>query len=171
MTSPVFPYQTGTAFTDTGLSDAGRWQTKIMSPVTGNALTLQENAFEAVDGQGRSATAYISAARTATPNAPTLYTRNARGIIVTVVVTAKTGTPSITVAIQAYDPASATFISLLTSAAINTSPSTTTLTYAPGAATTANVSLPGVLPDTIRILVTHADGQSITYSVGLDWIQ
>lgn len=170
MTSPVLPYQIGTAYTDTGLSDAGRWQNSIMSPVTGNATTVTENAYGAVDGQGRVATAYISVARTATPTAQPLYTRTARGVIATLVVTAKTGTPSLTMAIQAYDPASATWISLLTSAAIATSPSTTTLTFAPGAATTANVSSPGVLPDTIRILVTHADAQSITYSVGLDWI-
>jgi hypothetical protein len=166
----VLPYQTGTAFTDTGLSDAGRWQTEIMAPVTGNATTITENLFEKVDGQGRAAVLFPSAARTASPTVYPIYTRAAKGVIVATVVTAKTGTPSITVAIQAFDHGSGTWVSMLTSAAINTSPSTTVLTYAPGVATTANVSAPGTLPDTIRVLVTHADAQSITYSVGLDWI-
>lgn len=170
MTSPVAINQTTQVFTDTGLADAGRWQTETMAPITGATLTNTENAYGGVDGQGRIATPYPSVARTGTPTANAIYTRNARGVIATLVVTAKTGTPSITIAIQAYDPASTTWISLLTSAAITTV-STNTLTYAPGVTASANVAAPGNLPDTIRILVTHADGQSITYSVGLDWIQ
>lgn len=167
----VLPSVRGQAFTDSSWGDQSRWQLFVMDPVLTAADTVTENAYGAVDGQGRVSTPYPSAARTATQTSPTIYTRNAKGVIATLVVTAKTGTPSITMALQAYDPASATWISLLTSAAIATSPSTTTLTYAPGAATTANVSTPGSLPDTVRILITHADGQSITYSVGLDWIQ
>lgn len=171
MTSPVFPYQTGTAFTDTGLSDAGRWQTEIMAPVTGNSTTLTENAYGTVDSQGRPAIAYPSAARTAAPTAYAIYPRTARGVIVAINVTARAGTASMTVAIQALDHGSGNWVSLLTSAAIASAPSSTYLTYAPNAAVTANVSASGNLTDTIRILVTPADAQSITYSIGLDWVQ
>lgn len=169
MTSPVPPYVTGTAYTDTGLSDAGRWQTKVMAPVTGAALTLTENLYGAVDGAGRVAIVYPSAARTATPTASPLYTRGARGVITTIVVTAVTGTPSITVAIQSYDPGSSTWVSLLTSTAI-TVVGTTTMVVAPGVAVAANLAVSTIIPDTLRVLVTHVDAQSITYSVGLDWV-
>lgn len=169
MTSPVFPYQTGTAFTDTGLSDAGRWQTEIMAPVTGNATTVTENAYGTVDGQGRPAIIYPSAARTAAPTAYVIYTRKAKGIIVAINVTVRSGTASMTVAIQALDHGSGNWVTLIVTGTIN-SVSTTYLTYAPNAAVTANVSASGNLTDTIRILVTPADSQSLTYSIGADWV-
>jgi hypothetical protein len=140
-----------------------------MAPVTGAALTLTENLYGAVDGAGRVAIVYPSVARTATPTASTLYTRCAKGVTATIVVTAKTGTPSITMAVQYYDPGSTTWVSLLTSVAI-TAAGTTTLVVAPGVAAAANLAVSTTIPDMIRVLVTHADAQSITYSVGLDWM-
>jgi hypothetical protein len=169
LTSPVFPYQTGTAYTDTGLSDAGRWQTEIMAPVTGATVTGTENAFGTVDGQGRPAIVYPSAARTAAPTAYPIYTRKAKGIIVAINVTARAGTASMTVAIQALDHGSGNWVTLIVTASI-ASVSQTYLTYAPNAAVTANVSASGNLTDTIRILVTPADAQSLTYSIGADWV-
>lgn len=168
MTSPVFPYQTGVVYTNPS-DGPGKWQTEIMAPVTGAALTVTENAYGTVDSQGRVAIVYPSAARTAAPTAYPLYTRLAKGIIVAINVTARAGTASMTVAIQALDHGSGNWVSLLTSAAI-ASVSQTYLTYAPNSVVTANVSASGNLTDTIRILVTPADAQSLTYSIGADWV-
>ena len=168
MTSPVFPYQTGIAYTDTGLSDAGRWQTEIMAPVTGATVTGTENAYGVVDGQGRLGVAYVSAARTTTQTSPSFYSRGAQGLIVTMVVTAKGAAPSVTLSIQVYDAPSGTWVNLLTSAAI-TNTGTTRLTVSPQVTTAANVSLNGVISDTVRLVITASNSDSLTYSVGMDW--
>lgn len=159
-------YQTGQVFTEAG--PEGKWQTEVMAPVTGASDTVTENAYGLVDGQGRPAVAYVSAARTTDQTSGSFYSRGAAGLIATLVVTAKTSSPSITFSIQAYDPASATWITLLTSAAI-TNTSTNRLTVSPQVSSSANVSVNGVIPDTVRIFVDHSNTDSITYSVGLDW--
>lgn len=162
----VNAYQTGTVFTEAG--PEGKWQTEVMAPVTGAADTITENAYGVVDGQGRPAVAYVSGARTVDQTTGSIYSRGAAGLVAILVVTAKTSSPSITFAIQAYDAASATWITLLTSAAI-TGTSTNRLTVSPQVTTSANVSVNGVIPDTVRIFVDHSNTDSITYSVGLDW--
>ena len=166
----VPPYQTGVAYTeqDRGRSP-GYWQTLIMAPVTGDTQTTTVSAYGSVDDQGRLTTIYPSAARTTTQTSATLYSRGASGVKATMVVTAKGPAPSVTLAIQTYDVASASWISLLTSAAIATSPSTTTLTISPQVATSANVSLNSYIPENIRLLVTVSNSDSLTYSIGLDW--
>lgn len=159
-------YQTGQVYTEAG--PEGKWQNEVMAPVLNATDTATENAYTVVDSQGRPAVAYVSGARTVDQTTGSLYSRGAAGLIVTLVVTAKTSSPSITFAIQAYDPASATWITLLTSAAIiNTS--TNRITVSPQVTTVSNVSLNGVIPDTVRIFVDHSNTDSITYSVGLDW--
>lgn len=67
---------------------------------------------------------------------------NSRGVRVTIDVTA-VGTTSVVFTVQAYDPASGTYLDLVSSAAVTTI-STTTLTVYPGATAAANatVSLP-----------------------------
>lgn len=82
-----------------------------------------------------------------------------------VVVTTVIGTGSITLAIQAKDPASGNYVTMLTGAAIVTNTTNTYLVY-PGAANTANVSANDRLPLTWRLLVTHNNGNAATYSVG-----
>lgn len=164
----TYPYQTGTAYTDPS-NGPGKWQEEIMAPVTGAADTVTENMYGFVDSQGRVAVAYVSAARTATPTAYPLYTRGATGVVATVVVTAAGVTPSVVFTIEAYDPASATWTALLTSAAI-TGTGTTKLSVALGIAEVTNLAVSKILPDTIRIVPTHGNATTITYSVGLDWM-
>lgn len=161
-------YQTGTAYTDPS-NGPGNWQTEIMAPVTGAADTVTENMYGYVDSQGRVAVVYVSAARTATPTAYPLYTRGSQGVTATINVTAVTSTPSVVFTIEAYDPSSATWTSMLASSAI-VGTGTTRLAVAPGIAVSANASASTVIPDTIRVKATHGNTNSITYSVGLDWM-
>jgi hypothetical protein len=164
----TYPYVDGVAYTDaTSGKGQGAWQLDVMSPVTTAADTVTANGFT-VDDQGRIVTLLPSAARTTDQTSASLYGRGASGLAATLVVTAKTSSPSITFSIQAYDAASATWITLLTSAAI-TGASTNTITVSPQIATSANVSLNRVIGDTVRIFVDHSNTDSITYSVGLDW--
>lgn len=164
----TYPYVDGLAYTDaTSGKGQGAWQLDVMSPVLDAADTVLANKFT-VDGEGRVVSLLISAARTVDQTSASLYSRGAAGLIATLVVTAKTASPSITFAIQAYDPVSATWITLLTSAAI-TNTSSNRITVSPQVTTSANVSLNGVIPDTVRIFVDHTNTDSITYTVGLDW--
>lgn len=110
-----------------------------------------------------------SAARTADPVATTDEgfgtPRGSNALSVVVVCTASAATPSVVVNIEGYDPASATWVTLLASAAI-TGAGTTQLQVYPGSVVTANVAADKVLPDRVRIRPVHADADSITYSIG-----
>lgn len=162
----TYPYVDGVAYTGES-KGSGAWQLDVMSPVLDAADTVTMNKFT-VDSQGRVVTLLPSAARTTDQTSASLYSRGATGLTATLVVTAIVTSPSITFAIQAYDAASATWVTLLTSAAI-TGASTNTIVVSPQVATAANVSLNRVIPDTVRIFVDHSDADSITYSVGLAW--
>jgi hypothetical protein len=106
-----------------------------------------------------------SIARTATPTVSDVTTYNANGITVVINVTAITASPSVVFTIDGKDALSGVYYNLLTSAAI-VGTGTTVLRVALGATVAANlvVSLP--LPRVIRILPTHGDADSITYTVG-----
>lgn len=93
---------------------------------------------------------------------------DARGIKVFIVTTA-IGTGSITVAVQAKDPASGVYVTLLASAAIVTN-ITGTLTVYPGLPATANVSANDVLPRNWRISVTANNANPANYTVGASLI-
>lgn len=169
MSYPIVPpYQSGTAFTDGGRAQ-GDWQTQIMSPVLTATTTANQNKTGFVDGQGRIALAYETRARTATPTSYSLYSRGARGLTVYVSATAVTSTPSVVVTIDGYDPVSQTWFNLLTSAAIATI-STTKMVVYPGVLAVTNLAVSTVVPDTIRVVMTHGNTNSITYSVDLDWM-
>ena len=89
------------------------------------------------------------------------------GLRVVVDVTAIGTAPSITVIIEGLDRLSGKYFTLLSSAAI-TAVGTTVLKLFPGAPVTANASANDALPGTWRIRVTHANGDSITYSIGVE---
>lgn len=118
----------------------------------------------------REVVAYASAARTATPAQFVAGCGYARGVAVVVDVTAIVTAPSITVTIEHQDVASGKWVSLLVSAAITTV-STNILRIYPGLVVAANLSANDVLWENLRITVTHANGNSITYSVALHLIQ
>jgi hypothetical protein len=165
----VVPYVDTQVFTeqDRGRSQ-GDWVIAANDIVLAAAETTQTLAFGTVDYQGRPMTAYVSAARTATPTASVLYSRGATGLKVTIIATAAGTTPSVVFSIQGYDAASAAYVTLLASTAI-TGAGTTTLTISPNIATAANASLNSVIPDTLKVVATHGNSTSLTYSVGLVW--
>jgi hypothetical protein len=118
----------------------------------------------------KSVTAYASAARTATPAAVTVPCGRYNYARVVVDVTAITATPSVVMTIDALSPVSGKFHNLLTSAALTESgvPYTRVLMLGPNMPVTANVSANTMLPDTIRVTMTHGDADSITYSVAVE---
>lgn len=150
----------------------GTRQLEVMASVLGTSAALAAAAAGLkVDSAGRRTNVFASAARTADATSDAIYTKGARGVRATLTATALAATPSITFTIQGYDATAAAWYDILTSGAIATaSPTTSTLTVYPGIAVTANVSASTVLPDKIRIFVDHSDTDSITYSVGLDWL-
>lgn len=90
-----------------------------------------------------------------------------KGVKVVVNIGTLTGTsPTLTVQIQGQDPASGTWYTLLTSAALAAA-GTTVLTVYPGVATTANVAASDVLPRTWRVNVVGGGTiTNATYTVG-----
>lgn len=113
---------------------------------------------------------YASAARTATPTAAVLSTHRIRALRLVIDCTAVTSTPSVVFTVDTLDSASGKYINLLTSAAI-TGTGTTTLSIGPGLTAAANVTANAYLGDNIRVTATHADADSITYSVGAHLIR
>lgn len=108
---------------------------------------------------------FESAARTATTNSGDLDNGQHRGLHVVIDVTAVSATPSVVFTIQGKDEVSGAYYTLLASAAI-TGTGTTVLRVYPGLTASANLVANDVLPKTWRVLATHADSDSITYSVG-----
>lgn len=111
-------------------------------------------------------TAYASAARTATPTAVELTAEGRRGVHVVIDVTAITSSPSVVPTIDAYDPLSGKWYNLLTGNAI-TDTGTTVLKVHPEIGTLANGAARDVVPDVFRVVMTHGDADSITYSVAV----
>lgn len=109
-------------------------------------------------------TVYASAARTATPTAASFSCRAASGLLVVIDATAITATPSVVPTIDGYDSVSGKWFNLLTGAAI-TAVVTRTLRVAPGLVAVANLTVNDVVPDLVRVVMTHGDADSITYSV------
>jgi hypothetical protein len=117
-------------------------------------------------GLTRDLTAYASAARTATPTAFEFSPRNAKALTVFIDATAVTATPSVVCTIDGKDPLSGKYFNMLTSAAIATV-STKTMRIGPGLAAVANLTIADFLPSAMRIVMTHGDADSITYSVSV----
>lgn len=106
-----------------------------------------------------------SAARTATQTTPDITNLQARGVHVVVDVT-NAGTGAITPKIQGK-AANGVYYDILVGAAQNSN-GTVVLKVYPGATVTANLSASDVLPAVWRIVSTHTDANSITYSVAIN---
>jgi hypothetical protein len=117
---------------------------------------------------GESVIAFPSVARIATPTPFDLKLgKDVRGVHVIFEATASADTPSVTVTVQgSYQPTSK-FYDLLTSTAL-TGVGTKILRIYPGMTNAANVDQSSSLPKYVRIIATHGDADSITYSVGLN---
>jgi YbbR domain-containing protein len=105
-----------------------------------------------------------SGARTTTQTQAVQTNESADGIRVVTDITSA-GTGSITVAIEAQDPASSKWVTVLATLALTTNQTKTLLVY-PGAAASANASVNDRLPLKWRINVTANNANSMTYSVG-----
>lgn len=110
-------------------------------------------------------TVLSSSARTATNQSATQTNYNSRGLHLVINVTSITSTPSITVDIQGQDSVSSEWYNILTSVAITATGRTIMKVY-PGIGQIANQAAADILPRTWRVNVTHANANSITYSIG-----
>ena len=105
---------------------------------------------------------FASAARTATATA-TFNTGSCGGLFF-INVTATAATPSVVFTIAGEDPISGATYTILASAAI-TATGLTVLRVHPALTATANTIAKDMLPAAIKVTATHADADSITYSV------
>lgn len=117
----------------------------------------------------REVAALASAARTASVNSADLVNDNARGVRIVIDVTALALTPSVIFTVVGKDVLSGKYTAILTSAAI-TAVGTTTLIVYPGVTPAANLAVSHPLPRLWRLEAAHGDADSITYSVGVNYI-
>jgi hypothetical protein len=116
-----------------------------------------------------------SAARTATPTISSITsttsgaeTQSMTDLQITIDVTAVTATPSVQPALEGFDATSGKWFDLIASITAITATGTTTIKYGENAAVVANNANQGFIPKTFRLTMTHADADSITYSVGMN---
>ena len=107
-------------------------------------------------------TVFPSAARTATSTA-TIVTGSCAGLFY-INVTAASATPSVVFTIAGEEPISGTAYTILASAAI-TATGLTVLRVHPALTAAANTIAKNMLPAAVKVTATHADADSITYSV------
>ena len=112
-----------------------------------------------------SGTLLASAARTATVNSSDIVAQFARGVRISIDVTAASATPSVTPKVQVKDPASGVYSNVLVGAAI-TGAGHVELAVYPGIEASANVAADAPLAREWRVRMEHGDADSITYSVG-----
>lgn len=105
---------------------------------------------------------FASEARTATTTA-TIPVASCEGLFF-INVTAVTATPSVVFTIAGLDPISSTAYTILASAAI-TGTGLTVLRVSPQLTAAANTIAKDLLPSAILVTATHADADSITYSM------
>ena len=110
-------------------------------------------------------TVLSSAARTATPNDNEYQTSGHRFLTLVTDVTAIVTAPSITVSVLGVDRTSGKTYSILVGVAI-TAVGTQVLKIGPGLTAAANAVANDILPSTFRIVSTHGNSNSITYSIG-----
>lgn len=135
-------------------------------PVTARQVLYNQagGTFDRARNNG-TATVLASAARTATTDSADLTNHNGRGVAVDIDVTAIVDTPSVVFHVQAKDPVSGVYVTVLESAAVVGTGHTRLRVY-PGIAAVANLAASDILSRTWRVRAVHADADSITYSVG-----
>lgn len=109
-------------------------------------------------------TIFASTARTATEVSPVLSAQEVIATTFVIDVTATSATPSVVFTIEGKDPLSGAFWTILTDAAV-TATGTTFLQVGKDITAATNVAANQFLPDEYRVTATHADADSITYSV------
>lgn len=112
---------------------------------------------------------FTSSARTATPTPVDVQRGAHRGVHLVIDVTAVTSTPSVVPKIQGLDPLSGKYYDLLVGVAL-TATGTNVLKVCPGIAATANATAADGLPGVFRVVMTHGNANSITYTVAANMI-
>lgn len=167
----IFDETAGTALTENDVAASRIDSKRALVGVIEDASTRGQRA--AVDATGalrtvREATENVSiltsAARTTTQTQADQTNRYYRGIAIVVDVTTA-GTGSITMSIDGKDSVSGKYVNLLTGAAITTI-STNTYRVYPGLTVAANLVASDALWRTWRVVITHNNANTITYSVG-----
>lgn len=131
------------------------------------------NAITTISADEPFFTVLPSAARIATPDTQEFVVDRRgfgiRGLLLVIDVTAIDTTPSVVVMVQGVDKTSGKVFpaspGILSSAAI-VATGTTTMKIGPDLAAAANVTALDYLPPVFRVTATHADADSITYSIG-----
>jgi hypothetical protein len=118
------------------------------------------------DYMAQEAAVFKSVARTATHNGLDIAKNPVySGLMVVIDATVDPASASVVFTIQGKDPASGKYYTILASAAI-TGVGTTILRVDKNLTASANVVAKDVMPATFRIIATHGNADSITYSVG-----
>jgi len=120
------------------LASGARTTTQTMAPLT---LAAADGAFREI-----------------------LYAEDRTVLEITVDLTAFATTASLTPSLQMFDIGKGDYVTVLTGAAI-TSNSTVIMKYGPMLPTVANLSAQGVIGNLWRVVMTHGNGNSHTYSV------
>jgi hypothetical protein len=112
-------------------------------------------------------TLYESAARTATPTTATFSSQGRRGLHLVIDVTVvPASAPSVVPTIDGQDALSGKWYNLLTGVAI-TAVGTTVLKIYPGIGTIANGAASDVVPANLRLVMTHGNANSCTYTAAV----
>ena len=114
-------------------------------------------------------TVFTSAARTATPTPFDGVNYNGRGLHLVIDCTAIVSSPSVVFTVQGKDDISGKFYTILASAAI-VGTGTTVLRIFPGSTVTANLAANDIITRDYRVIATHGNSDSITYTVGASLI-
>lgn len=107
---------------------------------------------------------FASAARTATSSSGKKEGTGAQTLTVAIDVTAIVDTPSVVFTIERYNPIADDWTLVLASAAV-VATGNTVLVVDPAITVAANATASTSVPFTWRVTATHADTDSITYSV------
>jgi len=111
-------------------------------------------------------TLYDSVARTSTPTAAAFSSQGRRGLHLIIDVTAATSTPSVVPTIDGKDDLSGKWYNLLTGVAI-TATGTTVLKIYPGIGQATNAAASDIIPANLRLVMTHGNANSATYTAAV----
>ncbi len=114
-------------------------------------------------------TIFASATRTASPASSVFINKQNTGIQIIVDVTAAVDTPSVVFRVQGKDSLSDDWYTLLTTSAVE-SVGIAVFRVEPGATADPGATATAGLPRIYRVTATHADSDSITYSVGANLV-
>ncbi len=110
-------------------------------------------------------TLLASAVRNATQTLADILGCKARGVTLTLDLTAVPGVDTVQLVIEGKDPASGKYYTIAQTAARSTTGTDTLVVY-PGIAAVANARVNDVIPPNWRARVVHSAGTNFTYSLG-----